>query len=393
MSKENKLPEFPKANQPDALRKGIEQKLGDLQVKTENTKERRKLTDALSNLPEASADILKNVNTLVEKAQEIIHNDKEGFEKIVDLIHARLVRGEKAVTTGNPEIDELSARFQDVSTKVTTVFEGLKKQLGTFGSGMLKMLEGIFGPNTALGKVFGALKESPEAKVVYLMKKKSPKQEIEGDPIEIVEALSGQVGTARDREEIAFPNKPTTYDFVTHLDAVMQTKEVRGATVLDANTLFTGGEAVLESHKAKLDAKVASLRASPSQPAAAPNATKVERKEQRVGETALHFEVTQAGAKMEASFKKDKAVFSKDAKNSHAVSQINSQNITAVTVVDATPAAPADIVFVLNDASKVTASAKEIFDAVQNADTTKKQIKGVTAGGGEIQFEITPYTV
>lgn len=207
---------------------------------------------------------------LIQELQRIDAKNPEASSKIITLIHGMVAEGKEIPKPGSKELAEAIAvtpaigKFQELANKVSTTITDLKNQMSVFSSGLLKQLEGIFGSESSLGKIFGMLKNSAGSVAIYIQKtlEDNTKNLVGTNAKNVALALDPMIKKARTIL------KTPGYDIIDHLTAMLPEVSM-DKTNLELKDFMEASTNVLNRYKAEAAPTVA-----PAVPVTPPASTK-----------------------------------------------------------------------------------------------------------------------
>ncbi len=160
---------------------------------------------------------------LIQDLQRIDAKNPEASNKLITAIYEMVVNGKEIPKPGSKELAAIAmvspeiGKFQGMADKVSTTITDLKNKMSVFGSDLFKQLEGLLGPNSTLGKVFGMLKNSTGSVAIYVQKtlKSDGKSLVNTNANKVALALEPMIKNA---QTIL---KNTSYDITDHLKAML----------------------------------------------------------------------------------------------------------------------------------------------------------------------------
>jgi len=380
------------------LNKPSEQPTGDLRQEVltnastmlENMKEhinenQRNLFLEMIKNENLSEESLKKIDLLLDGIER---EYEKGPTKALEILDRMIEAGSdgeisaediQSLTVGaTPEMPESMSKISGMIEKMTTMANQLGEQLGSLGSGTIKMLAGFFGSNSLFGKICEYLKDQPKAQIAYLQKKLLEQgKEIAPDTTfeQILGVLKNQVIQGKNIERRG--KQSPTYDIVQHVEQLMANLDST-ENVLSVEDFQSAGEKTLEGYTTE----IAGLTPAPA--IAAEPKKERERKEVTArietkiteNETALlAIEKITDGALLEINGKKAE------------IKKIGESAVTSVALLEANATDPAAVILTLADATKVQIDATEL--RTRALDTSKKDInaKNLTTNN-DMTFEI-----
>lgn len=263
---------------PEQLKEkqSLKDRLGELK-KDVNIKSQKKVEEILRKVDDApEEDIQESLKLIGELLGD---KDQEALGKIIDAIHGIILEGGETLSPTGEALNQLKQAFPNAPGlgKAIEVLEKLQSQMAVFGSGVLKMLEKMFG-GSMLGKLFGFLKDTPVAQKEFVKKALRKKDELtpeaqvtfDTDCENIAIALNAQSKrlTVPERKAATDITGDIPYDFVSHFTAV-QRKLAKDKNANPTPTEFEeAGEIICAAYTKKAEAVVI-----PPAPAPAPTAT------------------------------------------------------------------------------------------------------------------------
>ncbi len=223
---------------------------------------KQKIRVILEKTQSSTPEKISGMIALIQSAQKEARETGGQMDAMINALYTQVQSGEDIPTPGTPEFTKIipgMEKFQGLAEKVTTTLKALQEQMSVFGSGTLKMLEGMFGKNNFLGKIFGILKNSPKAQMVYLQKtltenSKTLEPNTEAEASRIVVGFRNQIKQAYAIETKT--KQPHTYDFVQHVDWIISDlvvdADAQYKTSLTSGVLMAAGARALEEYEKSL---------------------------------------------------------------------------------------------------------------------------------------------
>lgn len=377
----------------EAIKRSISDKLDAMQQKIDDEQRQKILTFIQDE--KLSEETLKNVDRLLQEAQRAHNSNPVQAMQIMNAILITGADGEisQADVRGAlnvPPGSEAAQKIGGAVEKMTSLMNGLTAQLGALGSGTMKMLEDMFGPDTFFGKIFAYLKNTPQAQATYLVKKLE-EQEMGLDKTtnhqEVLRILRRQIVKGQNKERSAGKTVPT-YDIVQHADLLMaevdtsllMTDDDTGLKLLTLKDIEEAGEAVLDEYQPV--------------PVIAPVvATKPPERVRNPVTGAAAFETaisTESAGNLTALFNAGKATITAAGK-SGVIEKIGDKEITAMNILEAQGTDAAVMIFTLAGGSEVAVSAPVFKIAAEKAaakSTEKITGKTLTPNGQNVDLEV-----
>ena len=254
-----------------------------------------------------------------------------------------------------PQSAQGAERLGGMVEKLSTMMNTLGEQMGGLGSGMMKTLEGFFGPDSFFGKVFAVLKNTPKAQAAYIEKKLTEQQKTLAagtDVQQILGVLRPQIIQCQNIERRA--KRAPTYDIVQHVEQLMAKIDAT-KTELTLEDFRVAGEQIIAGYPAE-------IAALPPPPEAASPAAE---RPKKVAQPSVDVNIAQNDATpLRVSYAADGvslSVLSKTAK----IEKILDTGISQAEVMDPTATLPGAVILTLADNRKIQIDATRLKTAAE----------------------------
>lgn len=349
--------------------------------------QRQRVLDLVRN-EKLSAESLQNIDAMLDRAQQVYATNPQKALEIMNTMIRVGADGEvshgdmmKVLGGAGAAAPESLQKIGGMVDKLSASMNGLGDQMSGLGSGTMKMLEGMFGPDSFFGKVFAYLKNTPKAQIAYIEKKLLEQQKTlspNSDPQQIVNVLRAQILQAQNIERRA--KRAPTYDIVQHVEQLMAQINP-SKTELSLDDFRTAGEKVLKDYTAEVSA----LPPQAEAPAAAQAAERARKEVKPSVETAIS---KNDATPMMVSKETDGVKFSIASKNA-TLKKVGDTTIASAEVLEPTATQPAAVILTLTDNKKVQIEATELKSAATDGNKKIVTAKNLTSGSDmslEIQF-------
>lgn len=378
----------PSPDSREAIKRSINDKLDAMQQKIDDD-QRNEILTFIQN-EKLSEETLKNVDRLLQEAQRAYNSNPVLGMQIMNTIlitgaDGEISQAEVRNALNVPEGSEVAQRIGGAIEKMTSLMNGLGSQLGALGSGTMKMLEGMFGPDTFFGKIFAYLKNTPQAQAAYLVKKLE-EQGKSLDPKTNQQAVLGllrsQIVEGQNIERRAKRNPPT-YDIVQHTEQLMAELDPN-VSVLTLEAMKAAGQEVLKRYPADIAATV-----PPPVPEAVTAQTPPLRRN-AIGKISTAISATDTGM-LDATFTGSQATLVIGGKKT-TINNIEGIAISKVDLLDATATNPAAVIFTRSDNVEVQVDATALKTAAEKANGPAVMVVGKNLkANAEVTLELQFY--
>ncbi len=388
--------ESPSESSHEAIKADIKSKLNALKNTVSFGKDSaKKIDNVLSKINGIKPEMMRNLQQQVEELGKLYSTNPGVFTTMLTSLERMVMDTGTFPSPGSKEagmqLPPGMEGMQGYVDKFTTMMKGFEQQFSMFGSGTLKMLEGMFEQGTLLGRIFGFLKNTVAAVQVCVVKTLQENDKTLENPVEAAAIAKELLRQCND-----FMKKGWTFEdgsrleIVDYVTMIMGSDAIQSATTVTKDMFVEAKTWMMTVLKPKPDPAAAAATpatgatattpAAPAAPAAAaPDAPAVAEK---VDSTPQRIDLKDNPLTIKHD--STKGFILESGPTTKKLGQIDKKDVTSLETKTEKDVDASTIIVTLADNKKITFGAKTLRDAIiantdsqqllgkQDADTTDK---------------------